>query len=422
MRMRFLALGLAAIMILTGCKADTPIQSGVVFYTGAWVGGGPVRIDDGILQLSDEKGMQFFDFETFQTVSICARPNCSHDASEKNCTAHGLPQSVCYYNDKLYYAVSSTNITTDGKRVDVTEIYTCSRDGSNRQKLASVDEVAISYYGLYMLEGNRLYIILARPDEVFNEKTGISEYMGDKAADLYCYDIGERDLIKVSSFYEGYEVSVSPLGYDTESGILYYYLSYSKERTMGANFTDEEILEKREYKFMKMDINTGETSQWSHIPSSSSVHSVYKGYALFTDRKDAGDTMRIKKMNIETGEESFITEFPVFTFGVTEDKIFMREAGDYSPGDDIAKEEYRSLENKQYYFDLKKDKLIQISEFRSGYSLSTSILSSYKDMYIVRVVDISNPDQQVEYMAKIKKTDYLKGEMNFIATYDGAIY
>lgn len=422
MRMRFLALGLAAIVILTGCKADTPTQSKVIFYTGAWYGGSPASVDTGILYNNFEKGMQFFDFETFQSVSICARPNCTHDTSEINCTAQGLPQSVCYYNDKLYYVISSSERNSKGILINYTELYSCDRNGGSRQKLARADDVYASYLGLYMLEGDKIYFLLARPDTEVNEYTGVSEVLGDKSIDLYCYDIGENDFYMVSSFYEGYEVGASPCGYDAESGMLYYFLNYSVERTKGKNMTDSEFLEKITYKLMKMDIHTGETSEWEYTPSSNRILSIYKGFVYFSDANDAGGTMRVKKMNVETGEEAFLTDFPVFSYTIEDDMVFMREASNFTPGESLNIEKHGSLGSKMFYYDLKTGELVQISKFRSGYSLSTSILSSYKDMYIVRVVDISEPNLQKDYIAKIKKTDYLKSEMNFIATYDGAIY
>lgn len=416
MRARILALVLvAALLALVGCKTGKPEQSETILYQGVW--GTPLRaeVDSGVLYNDPEQGVSFFDYETFQSVSICSKPNCAHDPSDESCGARGLGFQLAYYNDKLYYVQSDSYYDKNNDTISEVNIYACDRDGGNRQKLNTLTGVTSGMTNLYMLSGDKLYYIFDEPEFIFNEQTGAADYLGRKASDLYTYDIGDNTFTKLATLISGYEVSVSAIGY--EDNVLYYAGTRSTERLMGTALSPEEQKGKKEYGFYKLDIHTGVVSDWAHNPPADSILALENGYVYYQDDYLSGGTYYIKRMNMQTGEGETLVDIPIYSANIVDNKIFMRAASNYTTGEKLDYKKHKDPNANQYYYDIESGTLNALEASLPGASMR--VVTTYQDTYILRVVVMSDTDEDdTVYMAKIKKSDYLNGSTDFIATCD----
>ena len=75
-----------AIIMLSGCakKSEAPSENNtriVWNYGNAY--------ENGMLQTDSMERLSFFDFDTFQSVLLCSKPNCTHKNADE-CSAFGM--------------------------------------------------------------------------------------------------------------------------------------------------------------------------------------------------------------------------------------------------------------------------------------------------------------------------------------------
>lgn len=411
MRVRFLSLMLcaAAIFTFSSCIKSETESNHVTLYKGSWLEPIYTRVDTGIIYHDNDTGTSFFDYETLLNLSICSRPNCTHDSSDENCTAQGLSTEIAYYNDKLYYLDNNSYINDDLEMINETSIYSCDRDGSNRNKLKTIIGVQPApFQSLYMLKDGRIYYIFSEPEYVLNESTKTQEYLGVKAMHLYSFDIANNKYIKLSTMVEGFEVSVSVAGF--YENYIYFISSKAKERTYGEGMNTDEIMENTQYEYKKLNIETGAVENWDNLPSSDAIFAFMDGYIYFQDGIDGEKSFFVKRIDMKSGKEEALIEMPVSSAYLVDSKLFVSVSEEFgNRGFPIF-----SASNKRYYYDLETEELHELNFGLNNVLLN--IVDTYEDNYILNIREMDDENNAAStYMAKTKKSDFLSGQLNLIA-------
>ncbi|QNM06630.1 TolB-like translocation protein [Qiania dongpingensis] len=175
----------ASVLILAGCgkkkKTDNAEES-------VWRMNSCFTKTGILYKKSDINGkIKYYDYETKEYLTLCAKANCRHDSSE--CMAVYLYQNIDFMGklgDKWYYHVMKTD-------EDEGAFYSCDLDGGNEKKIGSFSHgngYAIGTVNLFYGD----VCVLETEDDHFDDATG--EWTGT-ASGIYRYhfDTGEAEVL-----------------------------------------------------------------------------------------------------------------------------------------------------------------------------------------------------------------------------------
>jgi lipoprotein len=204
----------------------------------------------------------FYDFDSMQSVILCARPNCLHNDPD-TCTAFGINCWDAYptiVNNKLYYFSRDYAWDDDGKLLINTYVWKASTGGSSRTKIDTIEDLII--YDL-AVKGSVVYFTTVQKN--YEDYTGVDT--GFAKSYICSYDYENEKFTNYGLLAEGYHMCPFIMG--EYNGGLYIYGSY-------ADNYDDDYHEWNNF-YLRLNLETGEISEWDMPISSLNEYGSLKG-------------------------------------------------------------------------------------------------------------------------------------------------
>ncbi|MDD3612248.1 MAG: hypothetical protein PHT05_00520, partial [Clostridia bacterium] len=154
---RVIAISMIILLLSTGCHMNEDTGKGIrVIESGLSVS------NEGILYscLQLNNALCFYDFESMQSVYLCAEPNCNHTDHER-CKAFRSSHMPFLYNEKLYYFTGESYYERDGSIKHTTKLIESDFSGSIEKTITEFEANNITSYICYLV-GDTLYYIGAK--------------------------------------------------------------------------------------------------------------------------------------------------------------------------------------------------------------------------------------------------------------------
>lgn len=166
------------------------------------------RSDKGIYSIgvpnTDSKdarnGLCFTDFETGETVYLCAKPECLHDGSSFcNATTQNYDFCSLAYCEGMLYALA-TKHTTDTEHPDRAMLLACQPDGSGITEIAEVSDYGAIENCEMIAHRGALWLYVVAANELASSDSVIDKGMAmhRNRCGLYHYDLRTRQLTWVT--------------------------------------------------------------------------------------------------------------------------------------------------------------------------------------------------------------------------------
>ncbi|HKM33856.1 MAG TPA: hypothetical protein VJY54_03835 [Lachnospiraceae bacterium] len=254
--------------------------------------------DIGMTHIDGRNILHFYDPESNNAIALCAKPNCEHLGESRNnpnptCDAYvqGTVFGPAIINNKLYYLVSPPYTQDNPNGYYHQEFYQADVNGTNREKIAEVDDIPGFYMGIY--ENGYLACTYMNDSDV----SGASLEKQEAGICLLNLDTKKLNRIYKRDHYEGciHDVMI-------RNGKLYYIYTYTTEKL---DFSDlNEIMTEEFQKHMntvsqielwKYNIDTGEEELVWQNGGTMLYHLAY-GYLVDIEEENA------YLLNVETNE------------------------------------------------------------------------------------------------------------------------
>ncbi len=306
---RTLSLILIFLLALSGCGSEPESDKTSVYYDGV------LNIyNNGEFFTNYRSQLCYIDFTTMQSAYVCPKPNCKHD-NPADCSSFGMSNHPIAYGGKLFFFTNEILRTEDGAKGSST-IWRANIDGTNREKMCTLDGLAVAQYDRAMLVGSVLYFTAT---EIFFDEFGNSTTFS--AYYFMSYDFADNSLINIKKLCEGYNGGAGVFG--ELDGKVYLSCSYLSEELPFEVMMDPdafaEAFEKNSVKLSQTyDISTGTFSDVGKVPVT-----CRSGYLVFWDGKT--EETRVVSLG---GREVTVSGFSSGGFYiVVNDKIFSMPDG-----------------------------------------------------------------------------------------------
>ena len=130
--------------------------------------------DSGMIYNTNDKTC-FFDFETLESIPLCAIPNCNHNVM--SCLSKKAGRGPVLYNDNLYYFDSTEEVVENPDNVELkisTKLYKTALDSSQADVIAEFQGCSPDTNNRYALYGNTLFFIGSDLGPVMDEAGALS--------------------------------------------------------------------------------------------------------------------------------------------------------------------------------------------------------------------------------------------------------
>lgn len=161
----------------------------------------------------------FYDLSSAQAVPLCNKPECEHTEQEQDtCNSYirGIESGIQYYNDKLYFLVSSDNELA---------LYRQDPDGNNREKAAVLSSAFQSSHAFssVLVDRSNVFVLLPQlsgDDVIFNLYT--KKLTDDQELQLLYEGQHVAEFIYLPQYYNGnYYFNTSYYAYVEDELISY---------------------------------------------------------------------------------------------------------------------------------------------------------------------------------------------------------
>ena len=285
MKKRIGLLVLLVLFIMTGCEKKETIEQEERTIITSDAGMNFLETKEGYYTLRSLEGgnfIYFADKENMSWIPLCARPDCNHDKSggsgAKDCNAYcGGTPNIGIYDGMLYYITSG-----EGEEMDYV-IWRMRRDGTAHEEYGELPMIEhrdnVGYSGAFY-NGHYIYF------------TDTTDYETDTyKIELRDYSLATRESKVIDSMVRTNASSVKQI----DVGYSFY---------CGQN---QIFVEKREYEetsFLSYDLEQGKLEKikdgWTP-----GIGAFFEGNIVYHAPYKDG----VKKMDLETGEETYIHKF-----------------------------------------------------------------------------------------------------------------
>lgn len=301
---RILPLILILLLALSGCGSAPEAGETSTYY------GGVMNIyNDGEFFTDYRNQLFYIDFTTMQSAYVCPKPNCKHDDPD-DCSSFGMSNHPIVYDGRLYFFTNEISRTEDGAKSSTT-VRRASVDGTNREKMCTMDGLTVQPYDRAVLVGSTLYFTAEeRSFDEFGNSTTFSSYY------FMSYDFADSNLTNIKKLGEGYNGGAGVFGeLDGKVYLSCFYLSEELPfEVMMDSDAFAQVLEKDSVRVLQTyDISTGDFAEVGEVPVA-----CQNGYLVFWD----GETKETRVLS-SGGREVAISGFGLGgLYTIVNDKIF----------------------------------------------------------------------------------------------------
>lgn len=395
---RVIAISMIILLLSTGCHMNEDTGKGIrVIESGLSVS------NEGILYscLQLNNALCFYDFESMQSVYLCAEPNCNHTDHER-CKAFRSSHMPFLYNEKLYYFTGESYYERDGSIKHTTKLIESDFSGSVEKTITEFEADNITSYICYLV-GDTLYYIGAK---IRYTDLGSSNYSSHS---LFSINLSDGRVNTIGKILDGYNVNIMPHGIIDNK--LFLTIHYTEDDINFADYNMEDWSSIPLRYNCHMDLESGIIEKIDlPVPTK-----IVDNYYYYNKRYDNG-AYKFVARDWRKGTERVIYDGPVGNnVDLIDGKMFFSPVeGIDKNGDPIRKLDDNGViffSDIEYSYDLKKGKLTTIQKKISNRE-NLDIVASSEDKYIVFYKDIDNNIHN--RLAYISKVDYLNGMDDFV--------